>query len=90
MFHGRRQVVAGLIVGFYCHMSVLVVEVDGDIHDLQQEEDSRREKVLRELGLKIVRSGGQNHSSVKLKEPGLQARLFQFLLGRRREIALQM
>jgi len=33
----------------------LVVEVDGDIHDLQQEEDARREKALRELGLRIVR-----------------------------------
>jgi leucyl-tRNA synthetase len=33
----------------------LVVEVDGDIHDLQKEEDERREKVLRELGLRIVR-----------------------------------
>jgi len=29
--------------------------VDGDIHDLQQEEDARREKVLREMGLRIVR-----------------------------------
>jgi very-short-patch-repair endonuclease len=32
----------------------LVIEVDGDIHDLQQEEDARREKVLREMGLRIV------------------------------------
>jgi very-short-patch-repair endonuclease len=30
-------------------------EVDGDIHDLQQEEDARREKALSELGLRIVR-----------------------------------
>jgi len=30
----------------------LVVEVDGDVHDLQQEEDARREKVLREMGLR--------------------------------------
>jgi len=29
--------------------------VDGDIHDLQQNEDARREKALRELGLRIVR-----------------------------------
>jgi len=29
--------------------------VDGDIHDLQQDEDARREKVLSELGLRIVR-----------------------------------
>jgi hypothetical protein len=26
------------------------VEVDGDIHDLQQEEDARREKALCEMG----------------------------------------
>jgi very-short-patch-repair endonuclease len=29
--------------------------VDGDIHDLQKEEDARREKALSELGLRIVR-----------------------------------
>jgi very-short-patch-repair endonuclease len=32
----------------------LVVEVDEDIRDLQQEEDARREKVLREMGLRIA------------------------------------
>ena len=53
----RQQVIAGFIVDFYCHKSALVVEVDGDIHDLQQEEDRRREKALHELGLKIVRFG---------------------------------
>jgi 5-methyltetrahydrofolate--homocysteine methyltransferase len=31
----------------------LVIEVDGDIHDLQQQDDARREKALREMGLKI-------------------------------------
>ena len=51
----RQQVIAGFIVDFYCHRSALVVEVDGDIHDLQEEEDARREKVLREMGLRIVR-----------------------------------
>jgi len=30
----------------------LVVEVDGDIHDLQKEEDERREKALTEMGLR--------------------------------------
>jgi len=33
------------------------LEVDGDIHDLQKDEDERREKALRELGLRIVRFG---------------------------------
>ena len=30
-----------------------VLEVDGDIHDLQQEEDARREEALRQIGLKL-------------------------------------
>ena len=51
----RQQIIAGFIVDFYCHQASLVVEVDGDIHDLQQEEDARREKVLIEMGLTVVR-----------------------------------
>ena len=51
----RQQIIQGFIVDFYCHKAGLVIEVDGDIHDLQQEEDARREKVLREMGLRIVR-----------------------------------
>ena len=51
----RQQVIAGFIVDFYCHKAALVVEVDGDIHDLQKDEDARREKVLSEMGLRIVR-----------------------------------
>jgi very-short-patch-repair endonuclease len=51
----RQQVIAGFIVDFYCHKAALVIEVDGDIHDLQQEEDARREKVLSEMGLQVVR-----------------------------------
>ena len=51
----RQQIIAGFIVDFYCHKAALVVEVDGEIHDLQQEEDARREKALSEMGLKIVR-----------------------------------
>src|SRR5688572_7249108 len=51
----QGQIIAGFIVDFYCHKAALVVEVDGDIHDLQQEEDTRRGKVLSEMGLTIVR-----------------------------------
>jgi very-short-patch-repair endonuclease len=53
----RQQVIQGFIVDFYCHRAALVVEVDGDIHDLQKEDDARREKVFREMGLRIVRFG---------------------------------
>ena len=51
----RQQVIAGFIVDFYCHKAGLVIEVDGDIHDLQQEEDAKRETALREMGLRIAR-----------------------------------
>lgn len=40
-----------------CFLAGLVVEVDGDVHDLQKEEDERREKVLSEMGLRIAVSG---------------------------------
>ena len=53
----RQQVIQGFIVDFYCHRVGLVVEVDGDVHDLQQEEDARREKVLSEMGARVVRFG---------------------------------
>ena len=53
----RQQVIAGFIVDFYCHKAALVIEVDGDIHDLHKDEDARREKALRELGLRVIRFG---------------------------------
>ncbi len=51
----RQQVIEGFIVDFYCHQAGLVIEVDGDVHDLQKEEDERREGVLSVLGLRVVR-----------------------------------
>ena len=51
----RQQVIEGFIVDFYCHEAALVIEVDGDIHDLQKDEDARREKVLHDLGLMMIR-----------------------------------
>jgi very-short-patch-repair endonuclease len=53
----RQQIIAGFIVDFYCHAASLVIELDGGIHDAkdQKENDLEREKVLRELGLKVIR-----------------------------------
>ncbi len=47
----RQQVIQGFIVDFYCHRAGLVIEVDGDVHDLQKEEDERREKALSPSGM---------------------------------------
>jgi len=53
----RQQVIAGFIVDFYCHKAGLVIELDGDIHEgeTQKETDANRDKVLAELGLRIIR-----------------------------------
>jgi len=53
----RQQVIAGFIVDFYCHKAGLVIELDGSVHGgvEQKENDTKRDKVLSEMGLRIVR-----------------------------------
>jgi very-short-patch-repair endonuclease len=55
-FHFRRQQIIGsYIVDFYCHTCKLVIEVDGDIHELQMEQDAIRDTHLTEMGFRVVR-----------------------------------
>jgi len=55
-FHFRRQqIISGFIVDFHCHAADLVVELDGDIHLSQRENDAERGKVLSEAGLRVYR-----------------------------------
>jgi very-short-patch-repair endonuclease len=69
-------VISGFIVDFSCHKADLVIEVDGDVHDLQLAEDTQREKALKEPGLRAIRlRNGEvlsNLSSVpeRIKEQG--------------------
>ncbi|MFZ5882585.1 MAG: endonuclease domain-containing protein [Chloroflexota bacterium] len=51
----RQQIIHGYFADFLCHQHDLIVEVDGGIHDLQQEYDAEREEYLRSLGFRIVR-----------------------------------
>jgi very-short-patch-repair endonuclease len=51
----RQQIINPYIVDFYCHAKALVVEVDGDIHDLQQEYDAERSAYLIACGFQILR-----------------------------------
>jgi very-short-patch-repair endonuclease len=51
----RQQVVHGYFADFYCHKHQLIVEVDGDIHDLQWEYDAERELYLVSLGFRVLR-----------------------------------
>ena len=55
-FHIRRQqIIEPYIVDFYCHQTALVIEVDGGIHQNQQDYDHQRDQYLQALGLHVVR-----------------------------------
>jgi very-short-patch-repair endonuclease len=52
----RRQVpVGGFIVDFYCASERLVIEIDGPIHNSQQESDTLRQEVIETLGIRFIR-----------------------------------
>ena len=52
----RRQQPIGLfVVDFYNSGCRLVVEVDGAVHDLQEDADRARQEILEELGLVVLR-----------------------------------
>jgi leucyl-tRNA synthetase/very-short-patch-repair endonuclease len=55
-YHFRRQQIIGrFIVDFVCLEKKLIVEVDGDIHDYQREEDKARTEFLSESGFEVMR-----------------------------------
>ena len=51
----RQQIINPYIVDFYCHAKALVVEVDGDIHDLQQDYDAEKSAYLTARGFRMLR-----------------------------------
>lgn len=51
----RQQPIGPFVVDFYAPALRLVVEVDGYVHDQQQEADQVRQMILEDLDLKILR-----------------------------------
>lgn len=51
----RPHPIGPCIVDFYCAASRLVVEIDGDIHDLQPEHDASRAACLQQGGYELIR-----------------------------------
>jgi very-short-patch-repair endonuclease len=49
----RQSVIGGLIVDFFCPAKALVIEVDGDTHDV--EADHRRDTLLSIRGYRTIR-----------------------------------
>ncbi len=55
-YHFRRQhIIDRFIVDFVCLKKRLVVEVDGEIHNFQLEEDELRTCILNQKGFKVIR-----------------------------------
>lgn len=51
----RQHIIDHFIVDFVCLGSQLIIEVDGDYHDLQIEKDNERTQYLELLGYKLIR-----------------------------------
>jgi very-short-patch-repair endonuclease len=51
----RQHNIGPFIVDFYCRKAKLVIEVDGPIHQNQQEKDSMKQQYLESLKLRVIR-----------------------------------
>ena len=51
----RQKAIGPFIADFYCAESRLVVEIDGDIHDLEAEQDKARTKQFADYGYRVIR-----------------------------------
>ena len=53
----RQHSINDFIVDFYCASEQLIIELDGNVHlnPTADEKDRRREKILEEMGFKVLR-----------------------------------
>ncbi len=54
------------IADFYCAEKKLVIEVDGEIHDFQKDYDERRDEILTNAGLTVLRIKNEELENVSL------------------------
>lgn len=60
-YHFRRQhVIDNFIVDFVCLSHLLVIEVDGEIHNQQAERDTERQNILEQLGFRVLRFSSED------------------------------
>ncbi|MDO9577309.1 MAG: DUF559 domain-containing protein [Candidatus Cloacimonadales bacterium] len=43
------------IADFYCHENMLIIEIDGGIHEQQKDYDLLRTEIVNELGINVIR-----------------------------------
>ena len=59
----RQHPVGRFVLDFYCPSHRLVVEVDGEVHDSQQERDTERTRILETHGYRVLRF--RNHQVLR-------------------------
>jgi len=53
----RQHPVKDFVVDFFCYHAMLIIEIDGDVHDdaYQKERDDERMKIIKKLGINEIR-----------------------------------
>ena len=59
LYFRRQYVVDGYIIDFYCSKLKLAIEIDGDVHQKQIEEDCERQKIIESKGIVFFRVGSE-------------------------------
>jgi len=55
----RQHPIGPFIVDFYCNDANLIIELDGEIHNFQEEQDTARTQWLEERGYRVLRFTNQ-------------------------------
>ena len=69
----RQQIIDGFIIDFYCDSLKLCVEIDGDVHDSEEQEryDEFRDQALALRGLATIRFSNEEiiqHKNAVIKK----------------------
>ncbi|MBT3581767.1 DUF559 domain-containing protein [bacterium] len=51
----RQHIIKGYVVDFYCHKLRLAIEIDGKIHENQEDYDEMRQAEIEFQGIKFIR-----------------------------------
>ena len=55
----RQQVIEGFIIDYYCHEVGLILEIDGGIHETQKDYDAKRDQILQNRNMHVLRITNQ-------------------------------
>src|SRR5690242_11734670 len=68
----RQQVIGPFIADFFIPSHRLIIEVDGAVHEIQQERDEQRDAILQAAGYRVLRISADD---VELNLPSVLDRI---------------